>query len=248
MQKSFGKLRVKAAVFGILFGIPAALAVYTLVDNRNYGLISFIVVLFALVPFLMRYEMKKPPAREWIPLVTMAAIAAVGRFIFAPIPHFKPVSAIVIITAMVFGPEAGFLTGALSALVSNLFFGQGPWTPWQMFAWGLIGFIAGLLNKKGWLKKKWQQLIYGLLTGFLYGWILNIWSATMLMQELTLKSFLYLYLTSFGLDLLHGIATVIFLWLLSDSWTEKLRRVKVKFGIIAGDESDLDEKYPELSD
>lgn len=246
MQKSIGKYRVKAAVFGIMLGIPLSLAIYTFVDNRNYGLISFIVVLFALVPFLMRYDLKKPPAREWIPLVTMAAIASVGRFIFAPIPHFKPVSAIVIITAMVFGPEAGFLTGALAALVSNLFFGQGPWTPWQMFAWGLIGFIAGLLNKHGLLKRKWQQLIYGLLTGFLYGWILNIWSASMLMQELTLKSFLYLYATSFGLDLLHGVATVIFLFMLADSWTAKLKRVKIKFGILTGDESDLDEKYPEL--
>lgn len=223
-------MKVAAAILAA--AAPAALGLYTLWDNRSYGLISLIMVILALVPFLMRYEMKKPQAREWIPLVVMAAIASVGRVAFAAIPHFKPVSAIIIITAMVFGPEAGFLTGALSALASNLFFGQGPWTPWQMFAWGLIGFLGGCLARRGWLRKKWQQLAFGLPMGFVYGWIMNIWAATVMMSELNWKSFAYLYLTSFGLDLLHGVATVFFLWVLAEPWTKKLRRVKEKFGIM----------------
>lgn len=140
---------------------PAALFIFTLSDGHNYAFLSFVMVILAMVPFLMLYELKKPKAREWIPLAVMAAIAAVGRMAFALTPHFKPVSAIIIITAMVFGPEAGFLTGAVAALASNLLFGQGPWTPWQMFAWGLIGFLAGLLSKAGLLKKKWQLFLLG---------------------------------------------------------------------------------------
>ncbi|MEG2174861.1 MAG: ECF transporter S component [Oscillospiraceae bacterium] len=217
----------------LLLVLPTALVLYTLFDNRNYGLISLVMVFLALIPFLMRYEMKKPPAREWIPIVTMAAIAAVGRFAFAPLPHFKPVSAIIIVTAMVFGAEAGFLTGALAALASNLFFGQGPWTPWQMFAWGMIGFLAGALAKHGFLKKKWQICLYGATTGYLYGWILNIWAAsTMMMAEMSWQAFLSLYVSSFVLDSVHSISTVIFLLLIAGSWGAKLRRVQLKFGIL----------------
>src|SRR5690625_7953059 len=74
----------------------------------------------------------------------LIALSSISRVLFAPIPVFKPVSAIVILTAIYFGAEAGFLVGALTALLSNIYFGQGPWTPFQMFAWGIIGLIAGL--------------------------------------------------------------------------------------------------------
>lgn len=225
------RTQVMLVLIAVIF--PAVLVVFTLSGGHNYALISFIMVILAMVPFLMLYEMKKPQAREWIPLAVMAAIAAVGRAAFAFLPHFKPVSAIIIITAMVFGPEAGFLTGAIAALASNLFFGQGPWTPWQMFAWGLIGFVAGLLAKGGLLKKKWQLLLFGMATGYVYGWILNIWSGAGFLYELSLQSYLSLCVTSFIPDTIHGVSTVIFLWLLSDSWGAKLRRVKTKFGILA---------------
>lgn len=225
------RTRVMLVLIAVVF--PAVLIIFTLNGGHNYALISFIMVILAMVPFLMLYEMKKPQAREWIPIAVMAAIAAVGRAAFAFIPHFKPVSAIIIITAMVFGPEAGFLTGAIAALASNLFFGQGPWTPWQMFAWGLIGFIAGLFSRRGLLKKKCQLLVFGMFTGYLYGWILNIWSGAGFLYDLNWGSYLSLCATSFIPDTIHGVSTVIFLWLLSDSWGAKLRRVKMKFGILA---------------
>ena len=102
-----------------------------------------------------------------------------------------------------------------------------------MFAWGLIGFIAGLLGRAGLLKKKWQLLVFGMLTGYLYGWILNIWTAMGFMYELSWKAYLGLCATSFVPDTVHGVSTVIFLWLLSDDWGAKLRRIKYKFGILA---------------
>ena len=127
---------------------------------------------------------------ELTPIALMAALCVVGRAAFAliPLPNFKPVSAIIIITAAAFGPEAGYLTGALAGFVSNFLFGQGPWTPWQMFCWGCIGFVAGLLvkagifgpigkeqpQKNGKRKKPIRLCIYGLASGFAYGWVMNL--------------------------------------------------------------------------
>ena len=128
-QSNFVKHRFKVLALLIVVIFPLSLIMYTLKDGRSYAFISMLFVILSIIPFLMIYEMKKPQAREWIPLAVMAALAAIGRVAFAPVPFVKPTSAIIIITASVFGPEAGFLTGAVSALASNLFFGQGPWTP-----------------------------------------------------------------------------------------------------------------------
>ena len=90
----------------------------------------------------------------------MSAISIAGRSLFIITPGFKPVAAITAITGFSLGAEAGFLTGAISALVSNMFFGQGPWTPFQMFMWGIIGFIAGLLGKTGVMHKKIPLILF----------------------------------------------------------------------------------------
>lgn len=232
-KPSISQYRDKVLFIVTLLLFPLILFIFALNGGKNYAFFSMVFVILAMVPFLMLYEMKKPRAREWIPLAVMAAIAAVGRAAFTFFPQFKPVSAIIIITAMAFGPEAGFLTGAISALASNLFFGQGPWTPWQMFAWGLIGFIAGFLNRYGLLAKKWQLFTFGLFSGYLYGAILNIWSGIGFLYELNWKSYISLCITSFPTDTIHAVATVVFLWLLSDSWGSKLKRIKYKFGILA---------------
>ncbi|MGL4848634.1 MAG: ECF transporter S component [Clostridium sp.] len=229
MQKKYSVKNRKIICIVVLACIyPIMLAVHSAYDNRSYGVLSIIFILLAIFPFLMKYEMKKPKAREWVPIAVMASIAAIGRVIFAPIPSFKPTSAIIIITASVFGAEAGFLTGIISALASNLFFGQGPWTPWQMFAWGAVGFISGSLLK-GQNKTKEQACILGGVSGFLFGWIMNIFTAISYIYDVTVQSFLGLYISSFIFDLVHSIATIIFLYFLWKPWRSKLQRVKVKF-------------------
>ena len=223
-----GLKKILPVVAVVLF--PLLLLLFTIHGGRHYALVSLVMVLAALALFFVRYEKKRPPAREWVPLAVMAALAALGRMAFAPLPHAKPMSAVIIITALVFGAEAGFLTGAMAALGSNFFFGQGPWTPWQMFAWGLIGFGAGWLGKRGWLEKKWQCCLYGMASGLLYGWVLNLWSATAITGQDN-SGFFALCLFSLPVDLLHGGATVLFLLLIGDSWGAKLRRVQLKFGL-----------------
>lgn len=231
-ESKFVKHRFKVLALLIVVIFPFSLIMYTLIDGRSYAFISMLFVILSIIPFLMIYEMKKPQAREWIPLAVMAALAAIGRIAFAPAPFIKPTSAIIIITASVFGPEAGFLTGAVSALASNLFFGQGPWTPWQMFSWGIIGFLSGILIKKNIINSKAKLYIFGALTGFIFGWIMNIWTATGYMYEFSWSAFFSLYISSFIPDLLHSISTVIFLKVLYDPWRAKLKRVKVKFGLV----------------
>ena len=138
------------------------------------------------------------------------------------------------ITGIAFGPEAGFLTGAVSAFVSNFFFSQGPWTPWQMFAFGMIGFLAGILYQKGILKaRKLDLCIYGFLSVFLiYGGIMNPASVLMSYGYITKSSLIAYYISGAPVDLVHAASTVIFLWLLSSPLLEKLERIKVKYGLI----------------
>ncbi len=128
----------------VLVPLCIACGVWLFAD-RQYMLVSVIIALLALVPFFVAFERGGHTAGELVTVAVMTAISVVGRIIFVFLPGFKPVTAVVIITGMAFGAEAGFVTGAFSALLSNVFYGQGPWTPIQMFVWGLCGFISGLL-------------------------------------------------------------------------------------------------------
>lgn len=137
--------RLLAALL-ILVLMPATilLGIYVL-EDRKYYFISLLLILYATVPFVLMFERRQPQARELIIIAVLSAIAVAGRAAFFMLPQFKPVAAIVIIAGISLGAEAGFLVGATAGFVSNFFFGQGPWTPWQMFCFGLIGYVAGLL-------------------------------------------------------------------------------------------------------
>lgn len=123
----------------------AALLTCAYLQIEQSGLLTLLVGCAALAVFFCGFEAGKPALRQIMPTATLGALAAAGRILFAPIPDFKPVSAICIIAGAVFGKHSGFMVGALAALCSNFFFGQGPWTPWQMYAWGLVGYVAGVL-------------------------------------------------------------------------------------------------------
>ena len=134
--------------------IPAAAVSGVLLFDKNKHLIvSFAVALFSLLLFYTGFERKVTGTRRMVIVAIMTAISVLGRFI----PFFKPITAITVITAMYLGSEAGFLVGSLSALISNFYFGQGPWTAFQMLSWGLIGWIAGVIAER----KKKRSRIYG---------------------------------------------------------------------------------------
>ncbi|RXZ83026.1 ECF transporter S component [Paenibacillaceae bacterium] len=219
----------------ILIVIPATILLGVFVLNdRKYYFISLLIVLYTLIPFALVFESRKPQARELIVIAVMAAIAVAGRAAFFMLPQFKPVVAIVIIAGVSLGAEAGFLVGAVAGFVSNFFFGQGPWTPWQMFCFGIIGFIAGLVFKKGRLQRTRLVLCLfgGLATLLIYGGIINIGSLLMFTSHFSWPALLATYASGFWFDMVHAVATVVFLYFLARPLLEKLDRVKAKYGLI----------------
>ena len=156
--------------------VPAAMIACILLQSPQTALLSTLVLLAALTPFFLAFERQKPRPRDFMPVVVLTALSVTGRLLFAALPNFKPVSAIVILAGVCFGRQSGFLTGTLSALVSNLFFGQGPWTPWQMYAWGLMGYVAGALASTKLFRRPWAVLLYGFLARFGYGFLMNSWT------------------------------------------------------------------------
>ena len=171
-------MKLKSAFSYIVFFlmIPLCIAVGIFAfGEKAYLPISICTALLSCIPFFITFEKKDGNIQLSVILAVMTALSVLGRFAFAALPHFKPVAAIVIITGMYLGVQSGFLFGALSAILSNILFGQGPWTPFQMLAWGLIGFLAGLLAKKL-VESKVLLIIYGALSGIAFSFIMDVWT------------------------------------------------------------------------
>lgn len=201
--------------------------------DRKYYFISMLIILEIILPFIFGFEFRKPKARELVLIAVLCAIGVAGRIAFAFLPQFKPVIALVIISGACFGGEAGFLVGCITAFASNFYFTQGPWTPWQMFAFGLIGFLAGVIFKYGIFRRSRLSLsIFGFISAVvIYGGIMNPASVIMWQGTITLPMIWSSIALGFPLDLIHGVATVFFLWLGAEPMIEKLERVKIKYGI-----------------
>ena len=229
--------RTTIASAAIFLTIPLTiLAGIYLLDDRQFYFISLLVLVQTMIPFALIFESRKPQARELVVIAVLCAIAVAGRAAFFMIPQFKPVAAVVIIAGVAFGGETGFLVGAMAAFISNMFFGQGPWTPWQMFAFGSMGFVAGVLFRRGAARRR--PLILsafgGFVTFFIYGGIMSPASVLMFQPSPTIEMFLIYYLRGIPFDLIHAAATVIFLALISRPMLEKLDRIKVKYGLVKG--------------
>ena len=243
--------RTKVSLFLLLVAIPVTVIIgMYFFRNAHYGLdqsllqkmfgsriyyfLSLVIMLYSMVPFFMVFEGRKPQARELVILSTMVALNTAGRAAFFMVPDFKPLYAITIISGIAFGGESGFLVGAMTMLVSNFLFGQGPWTPWQMFALGFIGFLSGILYQLGLLSTKRLPLsIYGFLVTFLiYGGIMNPGAMFMSVGEPNWKTLLAYYISGVPVDLVKGLSTFIFLWFGSGPMLEKLQRIKIKYGLI----------------
>lgn len=218
-----------------LVAVPLVLGLCAYLQFDQTALLTLVVVVAAIGVFFASYEASRPALRQIMPTVVLGALGAAGRILFAPIPDFKPVSAICIVAGVVFGRRSGFMVGALSALVSNFFFGQGPWTPWQMYAWGLIGYFAGVLADHGAFDRKPVIYVYGFLSALLYGFLLNSWYLVGFVHPITWPSAVATYAAGFPLDCVHGAATVVFLLAIFIPWRRKLERIRRKYDLIADD-------------
>jgi energy-coupling factor transport system substrate-specific component len=228
--------RTAAASILALACIPAVIALgVTVLGDRAYYFVSLAIIALSMLPFVLVFEGRRPKARELVVIAVLTAIAVAGRAAFFMLPQFKPVAAVVIIAGVCFGGETGFMTGALSAFLSNFFFGQGPWTPWQMFAFGVIGFLAGILFHKGFLPKKTVPLCVfgGLSVMFIYGLLADTASALMTYASPISRPMLAaFYVSGLPFNAVHAAATVFFLLVLAGPMIRKLDRVRKKFGFI----------------
>lgn len=226
--------RTKLALLIYFLLTPLVIYVGIKAGDRKYLTVSLILMVMAMAPFFLIFEKRKPKARELIVIAVLVGLAVAGRMAFFMLPQFKPVTALVIIAAVSFGAETGFLVGALSALASNIFFTQGPWTPWQMFAFGMVGFIAGLCYQKGLLRMNRIALsLFGFVSCFIiYGGIMNPASLFMYSSVVTKEALLATFIYGAPMDLVHAGSTFIFLFLFSKPMLEKLARIKIKYGLI----------------
>ena len=207
--------------------IPAVVAAgVVLFDEKRWAFVTLAVTLFSLALFLCGFEQRKTGARRAVAVAVMTALSVAGRFI----PLFKPVTALTVITAIYLGGEAGFLVGALSAVISNFYFGQGPWTPFQMFAWGMIGLLAGLLA--GWLRKsRVLLLVYGLFAGVAFSLLMDVWTVLWYSGGLSWAAYLAAIVSAAPYTALYAVSNVIFLLLCAKPFGEKLERIRTKYGI-----------------
>ena len=234
-QRKLSRRTMVAAVL-ILLCIP--LTIFTGVmylGNQHYNVTALLVLVECMVPFFLVFESRKPKARELVTIAVLCAIGVAGRSAFFMLPQFKPVLALVIISGVAFGGETGFLVGAVTMMVSNVLFSQGPWMPWQMFSMGIIGFLAGVMFRKGLLRRSRGSLAtFGAFAAvIIYGGIMNPAAALMYNSQTVnwemLKAY---YVSGLPMDLIHAAATVIFILMAAEPMLEKLDRIKVKYGLV----------------
>ena len=224
---------VAAGLILLLIPLTIFIGMFYLGD-RKYYFISLLIILEVMVPFIMVFEGRDPQARELVTISVLCAIGVAGRAAFFMVPQFKPVAAIVIISGVAFGAESGFLVGAVTMFLSNILYGQTPLTPWQMFAMGIIGFLAGVLFKKGILRRdKLSLSIFGGIAVFLiYGVIMNPASVLVFQVNVNWKMITTALVMGVPFDLIHGGATFFFLMIMGETMLEKLDRIKVKYGLV----------------
>ena len=234
-QRKLSKRTLVAAVL-IVLCIPLTIfAGVMYFGNQRYNIIALLVLFECMIPFFLVFESRKPKARELVTIAVLCAMGVASRAAFFMLPQFKPVLALVIICGVAFGGETGFLVGAVTMLAANLLFSQGPWTPWQMFSMGIIGFLAGILFRKGLLRRSRGSLAtFGAFSAvIIYGGIMNPAAALMYnSQTINWEMLKAYYVSGLPMDLIHAAATVIFILLAAEPMLEKLDRIKVKYGLV----------------
>lgn len=230
---SYSLIRLKFPLFVLALAGMLALSLTpgSPLAGQNWGLLSFQIILIALVFLYRGFEKKKVTTRDIAVIAVLGTVAAVGRIPFAALPGIQPVTFLVIISGYVFGVRAGFMVGSTAALVSNFFLGQGPWTPWQMFAWGLAGSSAALFSAALSRAGGWGMGFFLVGWGYFYGWIINLWFWSAFISPLNLQTFLAVYAASFWMDTLHALGNLVFYLFCGEGALIVLKRVKNKLEV-----------------
>lgn len=228
---SMSRIVIPAIVFLVVMPLTIYLG-HSVLHQRKYYFISLMLILEGIAAFMAGFERGKPKLKEIMTIAVMSAITALSRAAFYMIPAVKPMAALTIISGISLGGVSGFLVGALSMLVSDIFFGQGPWTPWQMFTMGLIGFLAGVVlgDRRDFdTGRRIRISVFGFITVFfVYGGIMNPASVLMYQENVNLDMLLAAYAPGIPIDAIHAVSTSVFLWIGAGPMLEKLERVRKK--------------------
>ena len=213
----------------VLVLIPLTLFLGTKLPGRSYYMTSTLIIIEVIIPFFLAFESRKPQARELVLLAVLCALAVASR-VAVPIPHFKPVFGVIMIAGMAFGPQSGFLVGATSAFVSNFFASQGPWTPWQMLAYGVAGLLAGLFPLP---RKPWLLAAFGFLSCItIVGVLLDCSTVFTSLTTFKWSSVLFILAQGFPINISHGISTAVTMLLFGRPLLSILDRIKRKYGMM----------------
>lgn len=212
--------------------IPLTLFLGDKLPGKGYYITGVLIIVELAVPFFMAFEKRKPQARELVVLAVMIALAVIGR-VAIPIPHFKAAFAIIMLTGIAFGPEAGFIVGAITAFASNFFYGQGAYMPWQMMAYGAGGMLAGFVFIRNKIRKPWVMAIFGFLANvFWIGPILDTSHIFIMMPEISFSTITASLASGFPVNVSQGFCTALMMFVFGKPLLEKLDRVKQKYGML----------------
>lgn len=228
MKKSY----VLTLIIFILI-IPITILLGSKLPGRGYYITAVLIIAELMIPFFAAFESRKPQARELVVIAVMCTIAIIGRVV-VPLPNFKPVYAIIMLTGIAFGPENGFIVGAITAFASNFFYGQGAYMPWQMLAYGAGGMLSGFvfLNKKLLIKPV-ILAVYGFLAVILWiGPLLDSSHLFIMMPEISMASLIAALASGFPVNVSQGICTALIMFFFGKTLLEKLDRVKLKYGMM----------------
>ena len=225
-----------AMLFVFLALIPLTLFLGDKLPGKGYYITGVLIIAELAIPFFMAFERRKPQARELVVLAVMIALAVIGR-VAIPVPHFKAAFAIIMITSIAFGPEAGFIVGAITAFASNFFYGQGAYMPWQMMAYGAGGMLAGFIFIKNIIPRKpWIMAIVGFLSVVLWiGPLLDTSHIFIMMPEISFATVTASLASGFPVNVSQGICTALMMLVFGRPLLEKLDRVKQKYGMMDGE-------------
>ena len=188
---------------------------------------SFVLLGLAIAAGFGWYERNRPPARVVALVATLAALAVVGRLAFAAVPNVKPTTDIVLFAGYALGPAPGFAVGAVTALVSNLFLSQGPWTPWQMVGWGAVG-VGGALLALALRGREPGRLLLAVicgLAGLAFGAWMDLYQLTLAAHQ-DLDTYLAISASSLPYNIAHAIGNVVFCLLIGPVFIRALRRYR----------------------
>ena len=218
-------LRILMPLLGIVL---SGLALW--LSKNRASLILILLCCAAILPVFLHFEKAGGDARRTVLLATFTALSVAGRVLFAPFPSFKPVAALVALAGAYFGGEFGFLCGALTALLSNFTFGQGPWTPFQMLAWGLVGGCAAFVP--GLKKNPLVQGLYGVLAGVFYSALMDVWTTVFQEGGFSLVRYLAYLTAAIPVTATYAVSNVLFLWLLTPGMRRIAERLSRKYGFV----------------